>query len=135
MTQNYQFEFVFNSFLKLVFAIFSQIFIFHQTIALKNYEKCFLFHVKSSCCSQDIQIFVFLSSSLFLPVSHCFRGWSKINLKVYDIVNCLHENSITRFIWYLGKEKRYDIETLSIDKVLNKEHFYGKIMKKMCIKS
>ena len=24
--------------------------------------------------SQDIQIFVFLSSFLFLPVSHCFRG-------------------------------------------------------------
>ena len=29
---------------------------------------------------------------------------------------------------HLGKEKRYDIETLSIDRVLNKGHFYGNIM-------
>ena len=28
-----------------------------------------------------------------------------------------------------------DIETLSIDKVLNKEHFYGKNMQKMCPKT
>ena len=33
---------------------------------------------------------------------------------------------MTHFVWYLKKEKRYDIETLSIDRVLNKEHFYGK---------
>ena len=32
-------------------------------------------------------------------------------------------------------DKRYDIETLSIDRVLNKEHFYGNIMHKMCSKS
>ena len=29
---------------------------------------------------------------------------------------------------------RYDIETLTIDKLLNKGHFNGKIMQKMCIK-
>ena len=29
----------------------------------------------------------------------------------------------------------YDIETLSIDRVLNKEHFYGTVMHKMCTKS
>ena len=34
----------------------------------------------------------------------------------------------------LGK-KRYDIETLPIDRVLNKAHFYGKIIQKMCTKS
>ena len=33
------------------------------------------------------------------------------------------------------KQKRYDIETFSIDRVLNKEPFYGKIMQKMCTKS
>ena len=37
-------------------------------------ENVFLFHVKSSFCSRDIQIFTFPSSPLFLPVSHCFRG-------------------------------------------------------------
>ena len=36
---------------------------------------------------------------------------------------------MTHFVWYLEKEKGYDIETLFIDGVLNKEHFYGKIRK------
>ena len=79
--------------------------------------------------------FLFLSSPLFLPVSHCFRGWSKKNLKVYDVINCQNKNLITHFVWYLEKEIRCDIETLSIDRVLNKEHFYRKIMQKMCTKS
>ena len=39
------------------------------------------------------------------------------------------------FVWYLENEKRYDIEILSIDTVLNKEHFYGQIIQKMCTKS
>ena len=73
-----------------------------------------------------------ISSPLFLPVSHCSRGWWKINLKDWDIINCLNKNLIKHFIWYLKKEKRYGIETLSIDRVLNKEHFYWKIMQKMC---
>ena len=30
------------------------------------------------------------------------------------------------------EEKRYDIDTLFIDRVLNKEHFYRKIMQNMC---
>ena len=76
-------------------------------------------------------IFVFPS---FFPVSHCFRGWSKKNLKIYDVINCLNKN-LTHFVWYLEKEIRCDIETLSIDRVLNKEHFYGEIMQKMCTKS
>ena len=42
---------------------------------------------------------------------------------------------MTHFVWYLEKEKWYDIETLLTDRVLNKEHFYGKFMQKMCIKS
>ena len=76
--------------------------------------------------SWDIQVSLFVSAPLSLPVSHCFRDWSKINLEVYDIINCPTKNLITRFVWYLGKEIRCDIETLSIDKVLNTEHFYGK---------
>ena len=91
--------------------------------------------LKSSFRSQDIQFFVFLSFLLFLPVGHCFGGWSKINLKVHDVINCLNKNSVTHFVWYLGKEKRYDNETLSIDGVSDKEHFYRKIMQKMCSKS
>ena len=120
--------------LKLVSSTFCQIFIFHQMIALQNYEKCFLFHLKSPVRSRDIQIFILLSSPLFLPVSHCFRGWFEINLKVYDINNCLNMDFITHFVWYLRKEKRYNIETLSIDRVFNTKHFYEKIMQEMFTK-
>ena len=101
----------------------------------KNYDKCFLFYLKSSFRSWDIQIFVFSSSRLFFSVSHYIRGWFKRNLKVYDVINCLNKNLITHFAWYLGKEIRCDIETLSTDRVLNTEPFYGKIMQKMCTKS
>ena len=121
--------------LKLVSAIFDQIFIFNQMIALQKLWKMFFIHLKSSFRSWDIQVFVFPSSPHFLPVSHCVRGCLKINLKVYDVINCLSMNLIKYFVWYLGKEKRYDIETLCIDRVLNKEHFYGKIMQKMGTKS
>ena len=33
---------------------------------------------------------------------------------------------------YHEKEKSYDSQTLPIDRKLNKEHFYGQIIKKMC---
>ena len=92
-----------------------------------------LFHLKSSFHSQDVQIFIFWSSPFFVFVNHCFRSWFKKNLKVYDIINCLNRKLIIHFSWYLGKEKRY--ETLSIDRILNKKYFYGKIMQKMCTKS
>ena len=98
--------------LKIVSAIFYQIIISRQMIALQ--KLCFS---------------VFPS---FFPFSHCFRGWWKINLKVCDVINYLNKNFITHFAWYLKKEKRYDNETLSIDSVLKKEHFYWKIMQKMC---
>ena len=57
---NWSLNFIFNflSTLKLVSAIFYQIFLFHQTITLQKLWKMFLFHVKSSSRSWDIQIFV-----------------------------------------------------------------------------
>ena len=75
-----------------------------------------LFHLKNSFRSRDVQISVFQSFLLPLPpppfpfpVSHYLRGWSTINLKVYDVSNCLNKN-LTHFAWCLAKEKRYDIE-------------------------
>ena len=121
--------------LKLVSAIFYQIFTFYQMIAFQKLIKSVLLHLKSYFRSEDIQIFVFSAFPLFFPVSHCFRGWIKRNLKVYDVINCPNENLITHFVWYLEKEIRCDIETLSIDGVLNMENFYGKIMHKMFTKS
>ena len=66
-------------------------------------------------------------------LSTLHHGW-KPYIKVYDIINCLNKNLTTHFVWYLEKEKSYDIETFSIDRVLNKEHFYGRVMQKMCSK-
>ena len=83
--------------------------------SFKNYEKCFLFHLKNSFRSQDIQILVFPSSPLFLPVSHCFRGWFKKSLEVFDAAICPNKNLIAHFLWYLENEIRCDIETLSIE--------------------
>ena len=105
--------------LKLLSA-FCQIFIFHQMIGLQKLWKMFFILSKKPFRSQDIHIFLFPSSPLFLLVSHCFRGWFKINLKVYDIINCQNKNLIRHFVWYLGKEKRYAIETSSIDSILKK---------------
>ena len=54
---------------------------------------------------------------------------------MYDVINCLTKNLITHLIWYLEKEKRYGIETLSIDRVLSKEHFYGQSIKQSYVLS
>ena len=121
--------------LKIVSTVFYQIFIFHQMIALQELwimfsissKKLFLFFRYLNFC-----IFLFPS---FFPVSHCFRGWSKKNLKIYDVINCLSKNLITHFVWYLEKEIRFDIEALSIDRELNKEPFYGKFIQKMWTKN
>ena len=120
--------------LKAYDCYFYQIFIFSPNDSPSKTEKCFVFHLKSDFHSRDIHISVFLSIPFFLPVSHCFRGWLKINLKVHDLINCLNKNSITHFFWYLEKEKRYDIEILSIDGVSDKEHFTKTFLRKCAAK-
>ena len=84
---------------------------------LKNYEKCFLFHLKAFFA---LKIFRFLYFPLlsFSPVSHCSKRWSKINLRVYYVISCPNKNLKTHIVWYLDKESRSDIETWSINRVL-----------------
>ena len=111
-------EFV-NKFLKLVSASFTRFLFFTKMIPLQKIWEIFFI----SSRSWDIQLFVFPSYNLFLSVSHWFRAWSKINLKVYDVSNCLNKNLITHFVWYLQKRKRYGIENLLTDRLLT---FLGK---------
>ena len=85
-------------------------------------KKLFSFSIYSNFCISALP--------LFLLVSHCFRCWSNINFIVCGIINWLNKNLIIHFVWYLGEEKRYDIGTLHVDRVLKKKHFYGKIMQK-----
>ena len=105
-------------------------------VTLQNFWKMFFFSSKK--LFSLLRLFKFLYYiflSLFFLVSHCCGAWSKINLKVYDIINCLNKNFIRQFVWYLEKEKRYDIQTLSINIVLNKENFIWKVMQKIWTKS
>ena len=111
--------------LKLASAIFYQIFIFHQLRALQKLWKMFI-------SSKNLFSFLRYPNFCIFAFPSFFPGWFKKNLKVYDVINCLNKNLVTHFVWYLDKEIRCDIETLFIDRVLNTEHFYGKIMQKMC---
>ena len=118
------------NFLKFVSAIFQYFFFCYQMLALKWLWKILFISSKklfSFSKSWNFCISVFRS---FFIVSHYFRGWLQINVKVYEFINCLKKNLITLFVWYLEKEKRYDVEILSIYRVLSKEHF----MKKSCRK-
>ena len=128
-------KFQLNSFFKACVRYFFGNFYFSPNNSPLRTTKKMLFDLKSSFHSREIQICVFLSSPYFLPASHCFTGWSKKNLKVYDLINNLNKNLITHFVWHLEKERRCGIETLFIDRVLNKEHFYQIIMQEMCTKS
>ena len=92
-----------------------------------SYKKLFPLSRYSNYC-----IFTFPS---FFLVTHCSRVWFKKNIRVNDVVNCLNKNLITHFVWYLDKEIRCNIETMSIDRVLDTEYFHGKIMNKICTKS
>ena len=115
--------------------IFYQIFISNQMIAFQKAWKMFFILSKKLFPLSRYLSFCILVSPFFFPVSHCTRDWSKINLKVYDIINCLNKTLITHFVWYHEKKKRYNIEAFPIDWVSIKEHFNGKIIHKMCTKS
>ena len=76
--------------LKLVSAIFYQIFIYHQMLAMiaryfspnnspSKSEKCFIFHLKSAFRSRDIQIFViFPLSSHTLQIQKDKWKWNHL---------------------------------------------------------
>ena len=90
-------------------------------------KKLFSFSRYSNFCISDVP-------SLF-PLGDCFRGWSKTNIKAYDVIKFLNKKLITRFIWYLEKEKRYDIESLSTDIVLDRGNLYEKPCRKCAPKA
>ena len=97
--------------------------------SLKSMKNVFYF-IKKTLFLLEIFKFLHFCFPLFFPVGHCFRGWSKKNPKFYDVVSFLNKNLITHFVWYLEKEIGCDIETLSIDRIVNKEHFLEKSCRK-----
>ena len=83
--------------------IFCYSFYFTKRKPLKNDEKCFLFHVKSSFRSRGIKFFVFPSSPHFCPVGHCRRSWLKITLKFHGAIKCLSRSFKIHIDGCLGK--------------------------------
>ena len=105
----------------------------HQMIALQKLWKMLFISSKKLFSFLRYLNFAFPSFPLFLPVNHCFRGWLKINLKVCDIINCLNKNLVTHFFFdILRRKKGITLKLYPLVRVLNKEHFYWKIMKKIC---
>ena len=90
--------------LKLLSAIFYKIFIFHQMTAFQKLWKVFFVSSRKLLSFLRYSNFCIYISTSFSPCQHCFRGWSKKNLKVYDVINCPNKNLITHFVWYLEKE-------------------------------
>ena len=72
-------------------------FFFHQMRALMFFWKMFFVSSKKLFLFLKYWFFLHFCGSPFFPVSHRSRGWSKINPKVYSIVNCLNNNSIKHF--------------------------------------
>ena len=65
--------------LKLVPAIFYQIFILSPNDGPSKTEKCFLFHLESSFLSQDIQVFVIFSLPFYtFQIQKGKRKWNNI---------------------------------------------------------
>ena len=114
---------------------FSSNFYFHEMIALQKQWKMFFISCKKLFSFSWYSNFCISVFPSFFPVSHCFKGWFKKNLKVHDVIHSLNKDLIIHYVWYLEEEISCDIETLFTDRVLNTEHFHGKIMQKMCTKS
>ena len=80
--------------LKLVSTIFYQVIVSHQIILFLTLQKLWkMFFISSKNLFSFLRCSNYLSSPLFIPVRHCFRGWLKINLKVCDVINCLNINN------------------------------------------
>ena len=102
--------------LKFVSAIFYQIFIFSpKDSTLKTMKNVFCFIWKALFVLEIFKVLYF-RLPLFPPCQPLLkRGWSKINHKAYDVINCLTKKLIPHFVWYFENKKWYDIETLSIE--------------------
>ena len=77
-------------------------------------------------------IFVFLSSPLFFPVDHFFRGWSKINLNVYDVINCLNKSFLFDI---LRRKKRMTLKLHQLIKYWIRNIFMEKLCRKCAPKA
>ena len=78
------------------------------------------------------QVFAPYPSSLFLSL-YLLENLveDKFYYEVCNVIMCLSRNLNTQIFQYFGKQRRSDIKTWSIDKVLYKENFLGEICRKL----
>ena len=79
----------------------------------------------TSCCSVDIQIFAFPSFALSLTVIALEN-----DLEIYDVINFVNKNLITRFVWDLKKENGMPLKLSQLIEYYIRNIF----MKKSCRK-
>ena len=109
-------------------------FFFHQIVVLIESWKMLISFKKLISFSKYPRFCISLFPSSF-PCQLLLEMMIKLNFKVYDVINWLNKILGTLFVWYLGKESRSNIETWSIDWVLNKVHFYEKVCRKFAPKT
>ena len=107
---------------------------------LQKASICMIYYIFKACACYFLSNFYFSRNDTPSKTMKFFFYFIKKALFVLNIFQFLffNKNLIIHFvclITHLKKETSCDIETLSIDRELNKEHFYGKIMQKMCFKS
>ena len=122
-------------FFKACVRYFHQIFIFSPNdILQKLWKNAFYFIQNALFVLEIFKFFCFWPSLFFYLLAIALEDdWRQI-LK-FMTSSVVWIRTLTHFVWYLEKEKRYEIETLSIDGVSDKEHFYRKVMQKMYSKS
>ena len=85
---------------------------FHQMRALqKLWEMIFILSKKFTSFLRYL--------NFCIPV---LASFSLYRLLLYDVINCLSKNSITHSVSYLEKKKRYDIEILSRNILMENIH-------------
>ena len=94
--------------LKLASAIFYQIFIFSRNDNPSKTENCFLFHLKSSFLSRDIQIFVIF---LFLSALSRHKRTNESGI-TYDVMIGLYKFACRCNFWNNSKTSLYYITKL-----------------------
>ena len=98
----------------------------------KLLKKLWKIYQKTCFCCRDIQVFAPYPSSLFLSL-YLLENLveDKFYYEVCNVIMCLSRNLNTQIFQYFGKQRRSDIKTWSIDKVLYKENFRGEICRKL----
>ena len=91
--------------LKLVCYFLSNFYFSPNDSPSKSMKNVFIWFKKLFSFSRYLVFFFCLPIVFSLSTIDCFSGWSKVNLKVYDIIKCLNKN-LTHFVWYIGEEKR-----------------------------